>query len=114
MKAARENFWKKIGLALLQIMTRIGEGVGVLVREGTLKHERGGLCPCSSGWGPGLPESLGKEMGRKGVHVCSDACNVIIVFIHFPNSLNLFLLQVVVQIFLRLLNNKECPLWAKD
>ena len=106
MKAARENFWKKIGLALLQIMTRIGEGV--------LKHERGGLCPCSSGWGPGLPESLGKEMGRKGVHVCSDACNVIIVFIHFPNSLNLFLLQVVVQIFLRLLNNKECPLWAKD
>lgn len=114
MKAARENFWKKTDLELLQIMIRIGEGVGILVREGTLQHERGGLCPYSSGWGPGLPESFGKETGRKGVRVCTNACNVIIVFIHFPNSLSLFLLQVVVQRFLRSLNNKECPLWAKD
>lgn len=113
MKAARENFWKKIGIELLQIMTRIGERVGALVREGSLKHEGGPVSMCL--WlGSRLPESLGKGMGRKGVHVCTDACNVIIVLIHFPNSLNLFLLQVVVQIFLCSLNNKECPLWAKD
>ena len=45
------------------------------------------------------------DPGRGGVHMCANACSVIIVFIHFPNSLNLFLLQAVVQIFLRPLNN---------
>lgn len=50
-------------------MTRIGERVGALVREGSLKHEGSPVSMCL--WlGSRLPESLGKGMEGK-VYMCA-------------------------------------------